>query len=396
MSMLQVAAKQSKRATRFWSCITILLASFAAVMVLPVSADVPMTLRGVVWLDANMNDLLDAGESLAQDANLLLTGQDQAKGYPCCAVQTQTDSSGRYELRFTTAYSLPFFLIVASGGTPSPAEGYPWNRNATLNLSDVMEPKVAFSSLIGSVPERGVRADSNTLLLGIPLWPLIGVPERLAPVRPVDFPIQDGHFFTQANGYTSGSAVGFAVTNQDAIPFWNAFQQYGGVEGVGYPVSQRFVYKGLTTQAFQKLVLQWQPGGGAVPINVFDELHNADKDGWLETVRAVPPPFDTTPDTGLPWEAVMARHLAFLDPYPELQAAYFAVDDPLGRYGLPMSVKDYGNVVVVRSQRAVLQQWKVRTAWAQAGQVVVANGGDVAKEVGLFPEDALNPVPPPE
>lgn len=91
----------------------------------------------------------------------------------------------------------------------------------------------------------------------------------------------------------------------------------------------------------------------------------------------------------------MARHLALLDLYPQLKAAYFAVDDPFGRYGLPMSVKDYGNVVVVRGQRAVLQQWKVPTPWAAAGQVVVANGGDVAKEAGLFPEDALRPVPPP-
>ena len=42
-------------------------------------------------------------------------------------------------------------------------------------------------------------------------------------------------------------------------------------------------------------------------------------------------------------------------------------------------------------QRAVIQQWKVDVPWARAGETTVANGGDVAKEAGLLPQDATQP-----
>jgi hypothetical protein len=56
-----------------------------------------------------------------------------------------------------------------------------------------------------------------------------------------------------------------------------------------------------------------------------------------------------------------------------------------------MGSRDYGNVFVVRAQRAAFQQWKVDVSWAKAGQVVIANGGDVAKEAGLYPDLATAP-----
>ena len=52
-----------------------------------------------------------------------------------------------------------------------------------------------------------------------------------------------------------------------------------------------------------------------------------------------------------------------------------------------------GNVMVLRAQRGVLQKWLVDTPWASAGQVTVANSGDLAKEAGLLPADALVPQP---
>jgi hypothetical protein len=50
---------------------------------------------------------------------------------------------------------------------------------------------------------------------------------------------------------------------------------------------------------------------------------------------------------------------------------------------------------VVRTQRAVLQLWKHDEPWARAGDVTVANGGDLAKALGLFPAAALKPEPQP-
>jgi hypothetical protein len=92
------------------------------------------------------------------------------------------------------------------------------------------------------------------------------------------------------------------------------------------------------------------------------------------------------------------------------------VSDPLTFFGLPTSeVEDMGNHYAIRLQRAVLQEWKENVPWARAGQVTVANGGDIAKELGHFPPSVLaveiappngipvvpvvqpipNPVPPP-
>ncbi|HZQ97939.1 MAG TPA: hypothetical protein VFC93_03890, partial [Chloroflexota bacterium] len=54
-------------------------------------------------------------------------------------------------------------------------------------------------------------------------------------------------------------------------------------------------------------------------------------------------------------------------------------------------IEDMGNHFAVRLQRAVIQLWKVDVPWAKAGETTVANGGDVAKEAGLFPPDATTP-----
>ena len=50
---------------------------------------------------------------------------------------------------------------------------------------------------------------------------------------------------------------------------------------------------------------------------------------------------------------------------------------------------------VVRCQRAVFQHWKVDMPWARAGQVVISNGGDVAKEARLIPQEVIVPQPQP-
>jgi hypothetical protein len=219
---------------------------------------------------------------------------------------------------------------------------------------------------------------------------------RRLPARPPDYDIPDGHFFTQTNGRGGAGGTGYSVTNADGIRFWDEFRRLGGVQAVGYPVSRRFSWNGFICQAFQRVVFQWRPEVGRVYfVNVFDLLHDAGKDGWLEATRNVPRPFDTSPDSGLPWGEVVRRHLSILDNNPALKARYFAEKDPILYFGLPMSYADYGPVAVVRCQRAVLQYWKVKTPWSNPGDVLVANGGDVSKEAGLLPTRAVVPEDPP-
>lgn len=215
--------------------------------------------------------------------------------------------------------------------------------------------------------------------------------------RPPDYDLPGGHFFTQANGRPPGADVsGYSVTNAQGIAFWDAYQRLGGPSVLGYPIARRFILDGFVVQPMQKAIFQWRPAEQEVwLLNTFDWLHAAGRDAWLRDFRQVPPPFDTAPDAGMPWEQVLARHLAFLDANPAMKARFLAEPDWINRFGLPVSVADYPSLYVVRAQRAVLQQWKVDVPWARAGEITIANGGDLAKEGGLFPPWAVVPEPAP-
>jgi hypothetical protein len=151
---------------------------------------------------------------------------------------------------------------------------------------------------------------------------------------------------------------------------------------------------GFTVQAFQKAVLQWRPdqGGQFWWLNIFDVLHDRGRDDWLATYRQTPPPRDTGPDAGLAWGAVVARHVALLDGVPApLKEQFLSDPDWIDHFGLPVAVQEYPNSVVVRAQRATFQFWKEAVPWAAKGSVTVANGGDLAKEAGVFPWLAVTP-----
>jgi hypothetical protein len=127
-------------------------------------------------------------------------------------------------------------------------------------------------------------------------------------------------------------------------------------------------------------------------MNTFDVLHDRGKDAWLQAYRQTPPPQDTSGDAGLSWERVVARHLAMLDKVPQaLKQQFLADPDWLDHYGLPVATQETAESVVVRAQRAALQYWKIDVPWASKGTVTVANGGDLAKEAGIFPGTATTP-----
>lgn len=220
----------------------------------------------------------------------------------------------------------------------------------------------------------------------------------LAAAPPLDWSIPNGHHFTQTNGFPSGaSPMGFSISDDSQANFWSAFQALGGVAHLGYPASQRFLWGGFVTQVTQKAVLQWRPDKGTVDfVNVFDDLGQKGKNDWLLVVRSIPDPVSSGYDAGLSWSQVVAHHQDLLRSRPALLKAYLATPDAIDLYGLPMSpVFDAGPMYVVRLQRAVLQEWKVKQPWANVGDVTVANGGDVAKESGSFPADQVRPVAAP-
>ena len=144
----------------------------------------------------------------------------------------------------------------------------------------------------------------------------------------------------------------------------------------------------------QKGVLQWRPEvGRAWLTNVFDEMSDAGKNDWLLSRRSTPKPLNPASfDGGKPWPDVLSSRLGLLTATPSINTRYWDVRDPLTFFGPPTSrAEGMGNHFAMRLQRAVIQLWKVDVPWAKTGETTVANGGDVAKEAGLFPAEPLLP-----
>ncbi|MAG36481.1 MAG: hypothetical protein CL878_09595, partial [Dehalococcoidia bacterium] len=230
----------------------------------------------------------------------------------------------------------------------------------------------------------------------------------IPPTAGADWPLTNGHQFTQAAGADFAVRAGYPVEDvSGGPPFWTAFRQQGGVATLGYPVSQVFVRGGIVVQVLQKGVLQqWASGSGPVTLlNLLDLLSRAGFDAVLDQTYHIPPPRSTVEDIGLTWAELVARHLAIFDEdvpgiaairarYEETAAS--AGQDPIQLWGLPLSVKDYGPFVTLRTQRAAFQHWKVALPELGPeyvpGFVAIVNVGDIAKAIGLWPEEPLLPL----
>ena len=212
-----------------------------------------------------------------------------------------------------------------------------------------------------------------------------------AQAQEAEYPVPGGRFFTQTGGDTSDPNDGYAVVDDSEARFWTAFQEFGGVAGVGYPVSRRFIWDGFVTQVMQKAVFQWRPGDQATAfVNVFDDLHRLGYDSRL--ADELVPEQEDFDEAGLQWSQILEQRVGLLDAEPRLRRVYLASGDYLRHFGLPTSrVRDYSGLRAIRLQRAVLQLWLDDFPWARAGTVTVANGGDLAKQLGMFPQAALSP-----
>ncbi len=256
-------------------------------------------------------------------------------------------------------------------------------------------------------PAPAPTAASDLLALR-PRTPGRGSSELVAGLRPLaaalpalDWAIPRGRFYTQANGQPArAAATGFAITDDTGISFWSTFERLGGPDLLGYPTSSRFQWRGRVVQLTQRVLLQWWPETTSATLaNLLDDLHDAGQDEWLLRERGIPRQETFAEEAGLSFEAVKRRRLALLDADPAIRARYFGGEtpDPVQVFGLPTSrVVDLGPLVALRTQRGVLQRWKIDTAWARAGEVTVALTGDLARDRGLFgaPAAPFTPVEP--
>ena len=169
------------------------------------------------------------------------------------------------------------------------------------------------------------------------------------------------------------------------VPFLTEFRRIGGIDALGYPLTRAITYEGRPTQFFQKGVLQWQPATRSFAyLNVFDLLSAQGFDAVLASQYLIPPPADSVASDDLNWDQAAARHIAIMQEVPAIARFVLRTPNWLDRYGLPTGIQDYGDVVVVRAQRAAFQWWRVDTPFANAGDVTVVNSGEIAKALEAF------------
>ena len=118
---------------------------------------------------------------------------------------------------------------------------------------------------------------------------------------PADYPVAGGWFYTEQarglciQGHGPDRNRGYMVVDDDKGAFWTEFRRYGGVDVLGYPVSQPYHYPvnsdgGYWYQAFERGVLQWRPEAGRADMaNVFEQFTEQGLDDDL-AVLGIPAP----------------------------------------------------------------------------------------------------------
>ena len=216
----------------------------------------------------------------------------------------------------------------------------------------------------------------------------------------VGVPLDDGCLFTITGGDTPDSDDGFAVTNADGVPMWN-FVREQDLLAIGYPISQRWTNGPFTLQAFQKVILQWDPGEQRVNwYNTLDSL--ATKYPYVELPN-VPPHQSLEANQGVTdFGVIMRNHLALLDANSKIKAAFLTEPNWLNLYGLPIRYEEHevnGNpqgLQVLRTQRTVFAIWNVPTPGTTIGSVVLQNVPDKIKRLRnvIIPDIAKQPTDP--
>ena len=288
----------------------------------------------------------------------------------------------RLEQPLTFSIEIQAEDLAAAGGNP--------NRLRVMRLDE----SGVFLILPGAYNAATGQLDTTTSRTS--LFAVAVIPEDTPAIK--DYDITNGHFFSQASGLSGQGGLGFSIVDKLSEPaYWTAFKEFGGFERLGYVATRPMVFAGREVQVTQKAILQWNPElGGFVLGNIMDDLHAIGLDNFLDRDHLVPPVRDLSPDAGLGWDAIAQRHLAFLDEDYEGMAAISELYHKRGlgfavtHYGLPMGVKDYGAVVVLRAQRAVFHYWKTETPWSKKGEVVLANVGDIAKSLEVFDPDGVS------
>ena len=196
--------------------------------------------------------------------------------------------------------------------------------------------------------------------------------------------LDDGCLFTITGGATSNPIDGYAVTNAAGVPLWD-FVRDREAQAIGYPISQRWSEGPFTLQAFQKVILQWDPGRQRMNYyNTLDALAN--RYPWVE-LPFVPPHQVLEEDQGATLGAIIRNHLALLDQNEAIKERFLREPDWLNLYGLPIRYEERAvdvhpaGVQLLRTQRTVFVVWNVPAPGVTVGRVNLQNVPDKLKQL---------------
>ena len=190
---------------------------------------------------------------------------------------------------------------------------------------------------------------------------------------------------------------GCLFTNADGVPMWD-FVRDKDLQAIGYPISQRWGEGPFTLQAFQKVILQWDPV--AVRMNYYNTLDVlADVYPHVELPN-VPAHQVLAADLGADFGMVIRNHLAILEQNAKIKERFLAEPDWLNLYGLPVRYEAReveGNpegLQVLRTQRTVFEVWNAPAPGTSVGALNLQNVPDKVKRLSnvIIPDAAEAPV----
>ena len=209
--------------------------------------------------------------------------------------------------------------------------------------------------------------------------------------------LDGGCLFTITGGDTDDPDDGFAVTNADDVPLWD-FVRARDLQAIGYPISQRWTDGPFTLQAFQKVILQWEPGQQRMNYyNTLDVLANRYP---AVELPFVPAHQVLAADQGMDFGTVTRNHLALLDQNAAIKERFLSAPDWLNLYGLPIRYEEREveghpqGVQMLRAQRTVFVVWNVPAPGTTVGRVNLQNVPDQVKQLSnvIIPAAAKVPV----
>ncbi len=241
---------------------------------------------------------------------------------------------------------------------------------------------------------------ARLVALAVILGLLVGVSVRPAHAlgcgTAAGVPLDDGCLFTITGADTPEPTDGFAVTNAGGVPLWD-FVRGKDPQAIGYPISQRWADGPFTLQAFQKVILQWDPRRERM--NYYNTLDALATRYPYVALPNVPGHAVLAEDTGADFAHVIRNHLAILEQNDRIKARFLAEPDWLNLYGLPIRYEERavnGNPLglqVLRTQRTVFEVWNVPAPGTTPGQVNLQNVPDKIKRLRnvIIPDAAKSP-----